>query len=224
MMKFLISAVIEDFLLLLKQQRDFFQLEKEKRLSLAQQAWGEGALSSYLSIVTEKAFIHDLAAALKALKGNPATDDRGMLEAFGAYFVEEFPAAFDQLDRTHADSSEDQQQRELKKLFPEETVFFRALRSVLLGHSPQEISEAIVDFLRFLHRSPRVIIQSPLPCDQETKREIRATFFKTHPKSFLTFSVNKQLIGGIRFFVDGQVDDLSWFSKIQTFGQLSTTK
>ena len=116
----------------------------------------------------------------------------------------------------------DAEQRDrLLKFFPQKSVFFSTLRSTLLIRSSQEITEDIVFFLREFLLSPRLIVQSPLECDLKTKHDIRAYLAKSYPKSFVSFSVNKQLIGGIRFFVDGKVDDLSWFSRIQALHSLS---
>ncbi|MDZ4217285.1 MAG: hypothetical protein U1C97_03135, partial [Candidatus Gracilibacteria bacterium] len=62
--------------------------------------------------------------------------------------------------------------------------------------------------------------QSPIECDRETKDAIRRHFGLKLPKSFVAFSINAQLIGGIRFFIDGKVVDRSWFSRIQAIHRL----
>lgn len=220
MIELLTSALIEDLLVFLQQHRDYFGLDQKKRLELATAALGKSAFASFLSTVSEKQFVDDLTSALKFLK-QQAQPTSGLLKALAQYLLNDFPENFDQLDRQFFAKSEAERKTTLTKLFPEKSRLSTTIRDYLFVYSPQEIGEAIVFFLREVLQSPRIIIQSPLECDTETKSSIRKNFREKYPQSFIVFSVNTQLIGGIRFFVDGKVDDLSWFSKVQQLHALA---
>jgi len=57
--------------------------------------------------------------------------------------------------------------------------------------------------------------------NMELKREIRQTLSKDHPYSLPVFQINKKLIGGIRIFKDGEVQDHSWLSRVEYFTSLT---
>jgi F0F1-type ATP synthase delta subunit len=221
MMQSLFTSYIQDLLLFLKQEKGFFQQDADKRQSSAQKHFGFSSVAEYLSKASEASFVDDLKDALKLLKENPDVEKKHLAESFARYFLDEFPKAFDQLNASFYRSSEAHQKSKLLELFQGNTTFFRQLRDILHVNSVQETSEDIVAFLKELFDSPRIIVQSPLECDEKTKAEVRAHFHAQYPKSFVVFHVNSQLIGGIRFFVDGKVNDHSWFSKVQAIQQLS---
>ena len=211
----LLSALTKDVLHLLKKEQGFFGLSEDQRRQKAP------ALSQYLGKMSQEDFVQDLELTLKALRGGAKLADSRMAQALAGYFLKDFPAVFDQLDRRFYALSEKEQQAKLQELLPEKAVFFSSLRYLLQVLSVQEVTENIVNLLTELFDSPRIVVQSPVECDRETKQQVRAYFADQHPQSFVAFSVNAQLIGGIRFFVNGKVQDLSWFSKIQHIKQLS---
>lgn len=223
MIEILTSALIEDLLLFLKGHRDFFSLDQKKRLALAEKAFGDHSLSSYLAGASEDGFVKDLTSALRFLKSQPDDHRSGILTALASSLLSDFTAKFDQIGRAFFALADADKKVFLTKLFPHQNHFHQSLTDYLAVYSPAEIAETIIVFLRGLYgqESSRIIIQSPLECEESTKAEIRKYFSKSHPKSFVTFNVNLQLIGGIRFFVDGKVDDLSWFSKVQQLHALA---
>ena len=213
MIESFISSLIQDILMLLRPQKDFFGLDKVKRAQIAEDYSGSKVLADYLSHVSEAAFVDDLHTALKEKKGP-------LVQLLADYFLREFPLVFDQLNSQFYRLSGPERKKFAESLFPKNTAFTSTAQEYLLLMSYQEISENIVVFLKECYDSPRIMVQSPLETDSKTKTEIRQYFSKTFPRSFVTFSINSQLIGGIRFFVDGKVDDLSWFSKIQAIRSL----
>lgn len=220
MIELLTSALIEDLLVFLKQHRDYFGMDQKKRLELAAADLGKNSFASYLATASEKQFLDDLTSALKFLK-QQVQPTSGLLKALAEYLLNDFPETFDQLGREFFTQSEVDRKALLAKLFAGKNRLSTTMRDYLFVYSPQEIGEAIVFFLRDALQSPRIIIQSPLECDLETKASIRKSFREKYPQSFIVFNVNTQLIGGIRFFVDGKVDDLSWFSKVQQLHALA---
>lgn len=223
MIELLTSALIEDLLVFLKEHRDFFSLDQKNRLSLAQKAFGDLSISSYLSTATEDEFVKDLKSVLRFLKSQPDDHRSGILTALASSLLGDFASKFDKIGRAFFALADADKKVFLSKLFPQPSRFQKSLIDYLAVYSPAEIAETIIVFLRGLYgqESSRIIIQSPLECEESTKAEIRKYFSQSHPRSFVTFNVNLQLIGGIRFFVDGKVDDLSWFSKVQQLHALA---
>lgn len=217
----LFSSFIQDLLIFLKQEKGFFGQDPEKRKEAAEKFFGFSAVAEYLAKATESDFVDDLKDALKLLRENPDLQSKHLAHVFAQYFLVQFPQGFDQLDAGFYKSSEAAQKTKLQELFPGNTLFFRQLRNAVGVNSIQETAEEIVAFLKELYGSPRIIVQSPLECDRATKADIRNHFQTSSPNSFVVFHVNQQLIGGIRFFVDGKVNDLSWFSKVQAIQHLS---
>lgn len=211
----LTSALIKDTIAFLKKEKGFLSLSAEQRKQKSK------AFAALLSDMSEADFVNDLERTLKVLKGALPAKESRLMQALGRYFSIDFPAVFDQLDRNFYQLSQKDQQDKIAQLLPEEANFFAVLRRYLVLYSPQEMTETIITFLADVTDSPRLLVQSPVECDRETKTAIRQYFAQAHPNSFVAFSVNPQLIGGIRFFVDGKVEDHSWFSKIEQIHKLS---
>lgn len=217
----LTASLIKDLLVFLKGNKDFFANPNHAQ---AMNALGAESFVSYLSGTTAEKFIDDLQFTVKALKGDPKAKkaDSAIIKALADYFLKDFANPFDRLDKSYQTMSFDEQTETLAKIFPVKSNFFSTLRTYIFKFSPQEMTDLVVSFLIDLLESPRIVVQSPIEADQKTKASVREYFSRTHPKSFVAFSINSQLIGGIRFIVDGKVEDMSWFSKIQNFHKLYT--
>lgn len=204
----LTTAALKDLVSYLKEHPDFMSLQQEERAQKAP------AISSMVQGMDEAALLEDLKTTVKVIKGSSLAVESQIAQALGRYFVIDFPEIFDQLSGAfHTDTAEKQMAR-LDELFPEKASFFTSLKQVLMVESPQEMSEYIIQYLTEVFSSPRILVQSPVDCTLETKSSIRNHYRKEYPQSFVAFSVNPQLIGGIRFFVDGDVVDHSWFARI----------
>jgi F0F1-type ATP synthase delta subunit len=208
MIKTLTSAALKDLVSYLKSNPDFMGMSEEQRAQKAP------AMASMVQSMDDAALLEDLKMTVKVIKGAALAADSKISQAMGRYFVIDFPKAFDQMTTEFYSLSAEQQMQKLDELFPEKAEYFRALKQILMVESPQEITEYIVQFLTDVFSSPRILVQSPMECELETKTSIRSHYAKEYPQSFVAFSVNPQLIGGIRFFVDGDVVDHSWFARI----------
>lgn len=196
----LLSALIADLLFFLKKEKGFFTLLKGKREALSRNAFQIKTFSEYLSNIDEAEFVEDLRLCIALRKGVKEKTCGGLIQSLQRFFVEEFP--------------------ELKEI-PSSSRFGSSLQRFVSRLSSQEIHEEILTFLERFFNAPRILVQSPIPVDEITRHEIRKRFLKTHPTSFPVFSVNAQLIGGIRFFINGKVQDFTWFSKVQKIHNLS---
>lgn len=211
MMSQLISALIKDLLLLLSKEPQFFKNKIHK---------AEGLLK-FLSGTSERAFIEDMRGALLFLRDGIVTKENAILKAISDYLIHDFPAVFDRLDSAFYRLPLKDQKQQITQLIPGKEYFFEVVRSLLLIFSSQEVTEHITAWTTVSSGSPEILVQSPLECDLATKQEIRTAFLKRYPKSFVSFHVSRQLIGGIRFFIDGKVQDYSWFSQLQKIRNLS---
>lgn len=216
MIKELTAAALHDLIGVLKQHPDFFQKSAEEKAQFP-------AVSAMLKdISSEVELLEAMSGVMGYLKGTENGTGNVLLVAVAHYFAIDFPAVFDNLDKVYYGSSWEEQKEKLDELLPEKGLFYDTLKSYLLVESPQDLTESIIVFLQDICNSPRLLVQSSAECDSTTKTEIRGHFAKKYPQSFVQFRVNSQLIGGIRFFVDGEVDDHSWFGRIQDIKRLET--
>jgi F0F1-type ATP synthase delta subunit len=66
-----------------------------------------------------------------------------------------------------------------------------------------------------------LLVQSPVKLESSFKDEIRESLTKEYPNASPIFVVNKGLIGGLRIYIDGKTEDLSWISKINILTSLN---
>lgn len=64
---------------------------------------------------------------------------------------------------------------------------------------------------------PYILVQTPISLSEDQKTEIVNDLKAQYPLSPVTFSVNKNLIGGLRVLIDGKAKDYSWLSIINKF-------
>lgn len=223
MIRELTSSLIHDLISFLKKEKDFFELNTDEKIKKASAALGSTSFSEYISSVSSENFVSDLQLAVSNLKNlqGISQDKSGILLALGNYFNNEFTKVFDHLDKEFYLMSDKKKKEELKKLFGHESSFFKTLREYVFIYSVQEMTEKIVAFISKVFDSKRIVVQSPIIVDRETKNSIRNHFAKEYPNSFVIFSNNSQLIGGVRFIVEGKVIDHSWFSRLQKFHKLT---
>lgn len=211
----LTAALIKDIISFLKKEKDFLKLSAEEQEKKAP------SISAVLAGMNEEEFVNDLEITVKVLRDSANMSESKIIHSITEYFLKDFPQIFDELDSQFYRLAESGQEQKLRQLLPEQGRFFAALRNVLLVQSSQELTESLVAVLNKIYESPRILIQSPVECSRETKTAIRQHFAEKYPQSFVAFSINAQLIGGTRFFIDGKVEDRSWFSKIQAIHRLS---
>jgi len=223
MIKTLTTSLIKDLLLVLKNEKGFYELSQEKKQHLSHEKLTYDSLVEYICSLSATEFVHDLEKTLKNLRNmdDIKTKKSIMLKTLTNFFLNDFPDKFDHLNKDYHLLGDKERHEKLKNVFPGKSNFVKSLREYLLLFSVQEMSEYLVDFIRQVYSSPIIIVQSPIECKTSIKKSIREHFAGKHPHSFLIFSINSQLIGGIRFIVDGKVKDYSWFSRIQSLHQLS---
>ena len=183
---------------------------------------GSTALAKPLQAMNPDQLVDQFALLLKTLKEEMPFSKNAFTDALGSFFLQEFSVPFDQMGSHFFHQKLSVQESMLKKYFPFSSYFFDHLRSHLLFASQQDITETIVQYTSSLYGSPRILVQSPVECEVHLKHSIRQHFLQFYSQSFLAFHVNTQLIGGIRFFVDGTVQDFSWFSHIQALHSFSS--
>lgn len=222
MMHALIPSLMKDYVELLLSEPRFFDLSPEKKASLIMTGIGSKALGqALLAIPDEDQFLEDFRKTLSFLR-NEEKSSSELVKSLAQYLLSEFFNVFDHLEKTFYNLPYPSQQKTLRELLPTNTIFFEQLRSILERASLQELGDSIIDFLQKIMKSPLILIQSPIECSPSLKTEIRKTISPNYPHSFALFSINPLLIGGIRIFIDGNVEDHSWFSKIQNLHQYAS--
>ncbi|MDP3975673.1 MAG: F0F1 ATP synthase subunit delta [bacterium] len=223
MINSLFTVLLIDFLDLFKAHPDIFRKTSDYRKKLIFDAFQSDALAEAFPYQSEAEVVDDLLLTVRMLTAEaPMSEGSSLVKAFSQYLLREFPSRFDQFDRKFLLSRREDQMTSLMSIFPQKTRFSTQLRQLPISSTPQDISEAIVGFLQAMKPCPRVLVQSAVECTPSFKQQIRTHFLQQFPTSFLTFQVNHQLIGGLRFFIDGKVRDLSWFSKIQALTQFTS--
>ena len=101
-----------------------------------------------------------------------------------------------------------------------DSVVAKALKNLIITNSYQELASEINELCKNIAEAPYVLVQSPREIDSELKSEIRENLNKDFESSFPVFQINKNLIGGLRVFVDGTSHDYSWFSRISSISNL----
>lgn len=98
--------------------------------------------------------------------------------------------------------------------------FGAEMQQIAAHFTYQEVAEEVQQFLEACTNVPYIVVQSPFALSAPMRSEMRAHFQKEHKLCFPVFTVNKQLIGGIRVFIDGETQDLSWISRINALSNV----
>jgi len=65
-----------------------------------------------------------------------------------------------------------------------------------------------------------IIVESPNKISSTEKEKIKNDLEKSYPEAFIIFKSNRDLIGGLRVFVDGKLIDESWKNQIRNISRL----
>lgn len=219
-----LGSFLRDALKLMKDEQGFTGRSENERRDLIKKHLGDDypvALSDYLATVKEESFMQQVKGAIDYLNDGLMPENKLLLDALMDYVAKEFAPKLDLFDRQFFFADEEVQMQKLNEVFPGNSSFQRAVRDVILGSTYQEITEQAQQMLRNYKEQPTIVVQSSQEMNQSMRQEVRAFFAKEHPYSFVEFQINPQIIGGLRVFIDGQVMDHSWLSKIQKISQLA---
>lgn len=205
----ILTALLYDVLAKIKANVNFFSApEGERKKLLIVSPFLPESLVNYLSGVSETQFITDVQNLISFLNESSLT--AGQLQGKLFLHLSDF-CAKDLASYIDAGNLE----------IATEGAYGEAIREALLRYSYQEATDSIDRFLRVIrNETPVIVVQSARPVPGNVRSLIREELQKKYPHSIPVFSINTDLLGGIRLFVNGNVHDASWRSKINQLTSL----
>ena len=200
-LKDLLAALTHDLIVFLKENPDFFAAENRKH-TLEKVDFLSPSLKEYLSEVSADDFLADLSVFVEYLGGAPIFFGSriGLLTAVAKFLTGEFAAFCDAPKEVNISAYSVTLRSEMNRLV-----------SVA---SDLEINAEISDLLAFLPDTSFIMVQTPRPVAGELRKKIRAHFYQIDQLNFPVFAINKNLIGGLRIFINGKVQDNSWLNMV----------
>lgn len=175
----------------------------------------DSALAKDLKLIIEFLHLGNVAASNSEYKKNK------FFKAFIRFLTENLAIKLDKLPASFYKIEYKEQVQVVEKLIASESVVAKALKNLIITNSYQELASEINELCKNITEAPYVLVQSPREIDSELKVEIRENLNKDFESSFPVFQINKNLIGGLRVFVDGKSHDYSWFSRISNISNLT---
>lgn len=221
-----LSALIYEILAFLSKHPDFFELGEKTREEKLEHLRIPAQFKVYLVLVSGAHFLKDLKLILQVtngenMEGLPLSGSP-FFKSVLHFFVESFASKLDEVEAKDYLLSYEKRLEKAQNLFESKSRMAYALRDLIVGNSYQELSQAISNLSQYIAGADFVLVQAPREVESELKKEIRKGLSGEHPSCFPVFQINRQLIGGLRLFVNGKAQDKSWFSHIQKLTSLSS--
>lgn len=179
----------------------------------------------YLASVGDGEFAKDLKLAVAFLNDgdvkNLKLKKSKFFKALVRFLTENLAARLDKLPGAFYLLPQKKQTEVLERLIASDSPVARALKNLLTVNSYQEIASEITELARNISDAPYLVVQLPREVDTELKTEIREKLNKDFESSFPVFQINKNLIGGLRVFMNGKTHDYSWASRISRISKLT---
>jgi len=206
-MKDLLTALIYDILKFLQEEKQFFEFnQKERKSSLEKLAIPED-LKTYLVETSAENFQNELTILVNLLEKGSTSFRVAKGEIFLAiakFLTGELAQHMDDPNEKMAYAGK----------------FAPAMKD-FLHNTYEEITYEIEKMLELLvEDNLTIFVQTARQIPSELKADIRKNLLKKYPLSFPRFSVNKDLIGGFRLFINGNVTDCSWLESINVLTSL----
>lgn len=216
-----LTTLVYEISVMLTSEKDFF--DSKDRNKVLEKVNLTAPVKEYLSGINSDDFLEDLRVAVSYLVSPAQANPNGnkLLEAVAQFLTENLSNKLDVLDADFSKMSHKDQVKVVEKLVPSNTKLGTSLKDLMLYNSTQEIYQGLNEFLGAVTNTPYVIVQTPTEISQDLKKEIRAELTKELKTNCLPiFQVNKNLIGGLRVFIDGEVTDNSWLGRINFITQI----
>lgn len=218
MFKEFLSSLLYEILHFAAKHGEFFNESKEKRLTHLEAIKIPAPFKNFLSEAKDADFFDDVKTLMKYLNGVELTsleaNKSEFFKAIAEFFSTQLASKIDELPLSFYLDSEKKQRDRLDELLNSDSQLARALKNLLLLNSYQELASQIDEFSRVVIAKDYIVLQSPREIPSELRKEIRKKLFEEHPYSFPIFQINRNLIGGLRIFINGKSVDNSWFSRI----------
>lgn len=187
---------------------------------------GPKVYKDYLESVSDEDLMSDLRLVFQVINGTDLTTlnlkNSGFFKATLRFFAENFATKLDALGSSFYLLPYEERKKKAEQLIESDSHVASALRDLVVTNSYQEITEALEQLSKVVADGATIVVQSPRDVEPELKKEIREKLNADYPLSFPIFQINRQLIGGLRVFINGKSHDLSWFSQVQKLTSLKS--
>jgi F0F1-type ATP synthase delta subunit len=223
MFKPFITALIYRILSFLQTNETFFTQSAEERIKSMETLKLPPIFKTYLGKISEKEFLRDLTLSINYSNEGKLqeTNQNPFFLSLIDFFTKNFSMRMDIMNESYSFSDQKRQEIALK-IMPGEGELAESLRHLLLHYSYQELANEIIKICTTVANAPLILIQSPREIDLSLKKEIRTKLLTEEPLAFLSFQINRKLIGGVRVFKGGKVVDHSWLSRVLRFKSLTS--
>lgn len=205
-----ILALLQDILTFLKKEKNFFAQKEADRLAIAEKTTlFPQSISAYLARTNEKTLlknIQEITEFINTKKSERPNLSGDLAKAIAEFCINDLPTHFN-IKNFNAN----------KQFIGK---FGQNLDTLYASAVEKEVLTMAQEFTSLVFKTPFIVIQSPVVLEPEFKKSIQTELKKQHPHGIPTFSVNKNLIGGLRIFVDGKTSDHSWISQINKLTSL----
>lgn len=218
-----LTALMLEMVRFLAKHPDFFKGsagEREKALDSVRLA---SSFKHYLAHRDADGFMADLQLVVGFMH-NPKSvklDGNALFKAVLEFFTGPFATKIDQLSSDFYGFKENDQWTVVEELIKSDTRTAQALKELLVRRTYQELSAGLVELSQRVVGATYVVVQTPREVTPVLKKEMRDALTEECPLSFPVFQINKKLIGGLRVFKGGSVNDHSWLSRVHSFTSLS---
>lgn len=193
--------------------------------SKAEEAKVPKPVKAYLAEVDAATLMQDVRTLTAYLGGETGASLAGckLAEALALFWATDFAMKLDKMTTDFYLLSQAKQREVVDQTIQSNSLVAETLKDLLVSYSYQEVAQGIGDFVRGASGTPYILVQSPREIDFELKKDVRDQLREEYgSQSFPVFQINKNLIGGMRIFVDGKVTDHSWLGRINYITSLTS--
>lgn len=223
MFRTFLNAILFELCEFLRKHPKFLESNAQDREKDLEHLKVPNPFKHYLAQTSEKEFLKDLSLVVLFVRDGEKGRLKGnaFFKALVEFLTTSLAFRIDVMSTAY--NLEEEHRIDLvKKLISGDHALSDALRSLLLTYTYQELAETITALSQEIADAAYIVVQSPREMDLELKKEIREKLTQDHPMSFPTFQINRQLIGGFRVFVNGEVIDHSWISRVLRFTSITS--
>jgi hypothetical protein len=217
-----LTALMHTMVHFLAKHPDFFDGTADIREKQLENVRMPAPFKHYLAHRKSSDFMDDLRLAGAFISSPKSADLEGntLFKAVVEFFTGAFAAKIDMLSSDFYSFKEKDQLTVVNELIKSDSKVAQTLRELLIRRNYQELSAGLVDLTRRVVGATYVVVQTPREVTSELKKDMRHKLVKENPLSFPVFQINRKLIGGMRVFKDGEVNDHSWISRVLHFTSL----
>lgn len=205
MIQYFLQLLLKEILQFLQEHENFFTLPSEEKISLTNVHFALfPKIAAYLVQAEEISFLEDIKEFTVFMSEHKKSEHNRLLKVIVETCIFDVSRLLDGKATFASDT----------------TSLSKQIQTLLTIYSTQEISSEVQRFIESVSGCAYIVVQSPTMLSMEIKQDIRKKLFEKYSSCFPTFSVQKNLIGGLRILVNGQTTDLSWYGKIMQLSQL----